>query len=965
MLLTPRTYSASQTPDRIFKSSDSPSRLRFRSFEGWMSDPAAAGQATEMLLIRQTGSVRVGEVVRYTLTYDPASDNIQPPPDALHVKVKNTSAIPLRAAYLHGPYTLYVSCYPASFDPNDETNVSRADNTPQFEPYLKAGGTWNAVIPVPAYDLQENSCSAQSQDGQCLTWIIEIISQVVFSSTASVNFEVLVGRNEASLDPPTGGQPRHLRAADLREHWPSGSQGKQVLINKGVYTDSITLLVDDTASLWNTPQLPSSRSEDIGDNPQISGGDFSVRSADTAAGAAKTAPSAAQKEHRKRIHLVVLTHGLHSNLGADMLYLKERIDAASKKAASQRKNSGSQSDPALGSRSLNSVDDDCQEEQVVVRGFPGNAARTERGIQYLGKRLAKYVLLMTYPDQPHLPHKKPKSRTYPNLFSWGGPRETNEATMEALPTDMEPPNLGDHHAYQITSISFIGHSLGGLVQTYAIAYIQKHSPDFFDKIQPINFIALATPFLGLSNENPMYVRFALDFGLVGRTGQDLGLSWTVPRVKSGWETIIGGKAESKSHGHSDARAKPLLRILPSGPAHEVLTKFKHRTVYSNLVNDGIVPLRTSCLLFLDWKGLERVDKARRENGIVGTMAEWGWAELTGANSKSPRPSRPIDDLEVMGTSSGITKNVEETSITAGSRSAATTILESPSLSSSAGKGSANQVQSTTGPSAVSELAGLDPPIPQSPASPLNAFFSMFKPGESGNKHTKVLKRSQTVATSLGTDHSQQDDHHYNQWSYDGGFNAPPKTTVFESAGDILMPPLPPMEYIMNPASRPRTILHDRTYRAEDIPPPVMKRKTQPIHPSYDDMSTATYLSVEEPSSGAGLRVEEKIARAYHRGLSWRKCLVRLEPDAHNNIIVRRMFTNAYGWPVVQHLVDTHFGSSSSDGVEDNPEHIEASPIRPVAPAEDVECNFTPLSSTILGPHVAKQQQETSPASQLG
>ncbi|CRK39869.1 hypothetical protein BN1708_020648, partial [Verticillium longisporum] len=60
-----------------------------------------------------------------------------------------------------------------------------------------------------------------------------------------------------------------------------------------------------------------------------------------------------------------------------------------------------------------------------------------------------------------------------------------------------------------------------------------------------------------------------------------------------------------------------------------------------------------------------------------------------------------------------------------------------------------------------------------------------------------------------------------------------------------------------------------------------------------------------------MRVEEKIARAYHRGMAWRKVLVKLEPDAHNNIIVRRMFANAFGWPVVKHLVDAHFSDSAT------------------------------------------------------
>lgn len=68
-----------------------------------------------------------------------------------------------------------------------------------------------------------------------------------------------------------------------------------------------------------------------------------------------------------------------------------------------------------------------------------------------------------------------------------------------------------------------------------------------------------------------------------------------------------------------------------------------------------------------------------------------------------------------------------------------------------------------------------------------------------------------------------------------------------------------------------------------------------------------------------MRVEEKIARAYHRGLSWRKVLVKLEPDAHNNIVVRRTFANAFGWPVVQHLVDAHFSDAATARTRDEDE----------------------------------------------
>jgi len=68
-----------------------------------------------------------------------------------------------------------------------------------------------------------------------------------------------------------------------------------------------------------------------------------------------------------------------------------------------------------------------------------------------------------------------------------------------------------------------------------------------------------------------------------------------------------------------------------------------------------------------------------------------------------------------------------------------------------------------------------------------------------------------------------------------------------------------------------------------------------------------------------MKIEEKIARAYHKDLSWRKVLVRLEPDAHNNMVVRRMFANAYGWPVIKHMCDTHFAYTAAAKTRDDEE----------------------------------------------
>jgi hypothetical protein len=246
------------------------------------------------------------------------------------VKVRNTSAIPLRAAYLHGPYTLYVSCYPYTFDPNVASCAVDTAEIPQFEPYLKAGGTWIAVIPLPECSEPQVPGCRNSPSRQDTTWIIEIISQVVFSSTASVNFEVVVGRNEASLDfLPSIAQSSVLTPADLRDHWPSGSDGKQLLATKGVYSKSVTLLIDDTASLWNTPQLSVSNRHQRSD--EILTNESPPKFTSPAAGTLQSEATERHSKPRRKIHLVVLTHGLHSNLGADMLYLKESIDAAVKK----------------------------------------------------------------------------------------------------------------------------------------------------------------------------------------------------------------------------------------------------------------------------------------------------------------------------------------------------------------------------------------------------------------------------------------------------------------------------------------------------------------------------------------------------------------------------------------------------------------------------------------------------------
>ncbi|ODV88360.1 hypothetical protein CANCADRAFT_16578, partial [Tortispora caseinolytica NRRL Y-17796] len=405
----------------------------------------------------------------------------------------------------------------------------------------------------------------------------------------------------------------------------------------------------------------------------------------------------------KPLHLVVLSHGLYSNTSADMLFLKEFIDSAVAKTG----------------------------EAVAVRGYFDNAGLTERGVKYLGRRLAKHIhdKLMT-PD--------------------------------------------------VTKISFIGHSLGGLVMTYAIAYLNVHYPSVFKQAEPINFITLASPLLGLTGENPMYVKLGLDIGVLGRTGQDLGLTWR----------------PSLTAKH------PVLKVLPTGPAAEILRRFHRRTVYANVVNDGIVPLRTSSLLFLDYRALRRAHKIKQEESKRRASVE-----VTKASPNASKDENPIVSF----------------------------------------------------------------------FQPLGSLFSsLIRPQGGGSKIPSAILSAQTVGAEGGED--------------DGGA-LPPKANVLVSATAVLNPPLPDNKFIMDPSSRRETIFHDRVYFPEDIPPPKLKRTHS------DDPTDDSHLRA---------RTEEKIARKWHTGMAWRKVLVHLEPDAHNNMIVRRMFANAYGWPVLEHLVQEHF-----------------------------------------------------------
>ena len=86
----------------------------------------------------------------------------------------------------------------------------------RFDPHLKAGVSFYTTLPLPAELVEDasrnNGTDVAESDGEqqeiiydakrrkSVTWIVEVVSQVIFSANASVSFEVLLGDEENCLN---------------------------------------------------------------------------------------------------------------------------------------------------------------------------------------------------------------------------------------------------------------------------------------------------------------------------------------------------------------------------------------------------------------------------------------------------------------------------------------------------------------------------------------------------------------------------------------------------------------------------------------------------------------------------------------------------------------------------------------------------------------------------------------------
>ncbi|CCH59774.1 hypothetical protein TBLA_0B09570 [Henningerozyma blattae CBS 6284] len=676
-------------------------------------------KADKDLLFYYKSSLKIGEAERYIITYN-LYEGDEIPLDitlsSLWMKLKNLEPLPHRMAYLMGPFTLYCDLRLADYSHNKKI-ISSIDK-PKFISNLQPQ--------------QSNICELSVHTiEKKIVWIVDIVSQILFTTNSTTCFEILLGDSKDSLN--------------------NANFSKQPVLSSSanVFVTRLTSL-----DLWNLPQQLSVQLTSNNKN-QLSN--------------SITVPSKSKKKH-----LIVLTHGLHSNVPTDMSYIMEQLYSTQKNFPN---------------------------EQLIVKGYSNNVCQTEKGIKFLGTNVAKAI-------------------------------------------------INDWYDEDVVKISFIGHSLGGLVQTFTIAYISVMYPWFFEKVEPINFITLASPLLGILTDNPQYINFFLSYGVIGKTGQELSLE-NDPIMNS-----------------------PLIYLLSGEPVKKILKLFKRRTIYANAINDGIVPLYTASLLFLDYDDILR-NLRKLENTSDLTINDKNWngnPTINGSpNSVNSTMSQPLFKiLRHQSLECGVYFSAQQSNLRT------TSVPEVPDQHDICGSNSAT----ASGGNEEQTLSQSNEFPPKTP----------IKSASTSNLPSKLTKSSI------------------------------PKISFFESAASVLMPPIPENSYISDPNSRSSIILHDKIYTDEDIPPLDDNEYGDSV---YNGSSNILLRAFKISSTINGNRntkeqkLEENIARRWHEGLSWRKVIVALKPDAHNNILVRRRFPNAYGWPVIDHLIQAHFDGSSTTLEQDS------------------------------------------------
>ncbi|KAG0026504.1 hypothetical protein BGZ82_009449 [Podila clonocystis] len=222
---------------------------------------------------------------------------------------------------------------------------------------------------------------------------------------------------------------------------------------------------------------------------------------------------------------------------------------------------------------------------VIYRAQANESELTYDGVDLCGQRLVKEVhevikVIESGGDIEELRGKKNKTKNtkaskkdtkdnQPSDLASTASSSTNSSIHDLSGTQED--NLATR-SKKVTQFSYLGYSLGGLIGRFAMGMLAEEG--FFDEVEPVYFVTMATPHLGirqppLSNSSKIFNY--LSSTMLSRTGEQLQLI----------DDYVDGK--------------PILLVMsePSSIFVQALARFKRRALYCNIRNDRSVPFWTA------------------------------------------------------------------------------------------------------------------------------------------------------------------------------------------------------------------------------------------------------------------------------------------------------------------------------------------------------------------------------------
>ena len=143
------------------------------------------------------------------------------------------------------------------------------------------------------------------------------------------------------------------------------------------------------------------------------------------------------------------------------------------------------------------------------------------------------------------------------------------------------------------SISFIGHSMGGLIARYCAGKLYDASSQKMLGLTPKHFVSMATPHVGFS---PHYEDVPLSSWIKKRRGMKYIARPILDRVVP-WSTSLVLGSAGKQFFLRDDSLNPLVHRLSCGEYLDSLASFETRTCYANVQMDHLVGWSNASIRF--------------------------------------------------------------------------------------------------------------------------------------------------------------------------------------------------------------------------------------------------------------------------------------------------------------------------------------------------------------------------------